>query len=1039
MKGSLLGLYPLTAWALHEFRHGYYAPSRKRFVTMPGAARQERLPHPIRAIVGRRGMAWIALLLVLLVSAPASHALDANTRFRDYVLNNWSSAHGLPQISVLSITQDRDGFLWLGTQNGVARFDGQRFQSYERGNTGVDLSMVDAAWADVAGAVWFGTGQNLVREYRGGFEHWPSAAIYAIRGDAQGQPLLATAAGVGIWRNGRLQPIAGLAGPFFALLRQGDVLWAGGLNRLCRNSAGHTRCFALPAGASRRVTSLAWDAGRLWVGTSAGLLQFDGQRFSAVPWPKLATIDVQSLLRDRAGNLWIGSIAVLYRRYPDGRLEQIAKSTFPPNPWIDAIFEDRDGNLWLGSHTQSLYRVADSWTARYGQDAGLDDPFVWTLATGADGSIDIGTNGGLSKLADGKVTTLVPAGALPNPGVYSLYRDAQGALWIGTRGGVALWRQGRLSLPPVLAPLRAWQINLIDEYPRGTYWFGTQGGLYRLQAGALTRYGASPGSAAARIRALLPLANGALLLGTEDGVRELRAGHISAPAWAMPLRGHFVTSLGWLDHDTLLLTTLDAGLGLLRNGHLRLLTQQDGLPTNNAWAFASHGSEVYFSSIKGVWRVPLRMLLQPPAAAAGIRAQRVLTGNNRIGSEERTRCCNGGGGGRMLRVGDTLWLPSINGALALDMAAVRAPPAPGAPRIERLHHVQAWYATGATTRIPLGARNVEIEYTAPYLNNAAALNFRYRLTGYDNAWIAAGARRVAWYTHLPPGRYRFAVQARVDHGAWSEPATLEITIPAYWYEWRWLQVLTGLLLVALLLLAARWRWQRQMRQQQQLEALVAQRTEELRRANQRLRQANDALTAESLSDPLTGLGNRRLLAQSWHELRRQPRLAVILIDLDHFKRINDRYGHAVGDVVLREVAMLIQRLKEPQDMALRWGGEEFLLLLPGFDAQRALMLGERIRLAVRAHRFSDPSLNDVQVTCSLGISHWPLLPTLRERDLGGSIELADFAMYRVKSHGRDATAALVPGAQATPILLTAPATDIERLVHAGVLHWLAPC
>ncbi|MHB1588536.1 MAG: GGDEF domain-containing protein, partial [Metallibacterium scheffleri] len=466
---------------------------------------------------------------------------------------------------------------------------------------------------------------------------------------------------------------------------------------------------------------------------------------------------------------------------------------------------------------------------------------------------------------------------------------------------------------------------------------------------------------------------------------------------------------------------------------------QDGLPTNNAWAFASHGSEVYFSSIKGVWRVPLRMLLQPPAAAPGIRAQRVLTGNNRIGSEERTRCCNGGGGGRMLRVGDTLWLPSINGALALDMAAVRAPPAPGAPRIERLHHVQAWYATGATTRLPLGARNVEIEYTAPYLNNAAALNFRYRLTGYDNAWIAAGARRVAWYTHLPPGRYRFAVQARVDHGAWSEPATLEIAIPAYWYEWRWLQVLAGLLLVALLLLAARWRWQRQMRQQQQLEALVAQRTEELRRANQRLRQANDALTAESLSDPLTGLGNRRLLAQSWHELRRQPRLAVILIDLDHFKRINDRYGHAVGDVVLREVAMLIQRLKEPQDMALRWGGEEFLLLLPGFDAQRALMLGERIRLAVRAHRFSDPSLNDVQVTCSLGISHWPLLPTLRERDLGGSIELADFAMYRVKSHGRDATAALVPGAQATPILLTAPATDIERLVHAGVLHWLAPC
>jgi diguanylate cyclase (GGDEF)-like protein len=506
----------------------------------------------------------------------------------------------------------------------------------------------------------------------------------------------------------------------------------------------------------------------------------------------------------------------------------------------------------------------------------------------------------------------------------------------------------------------------------------------------------------------------------------------------MPLRGHFVTALGWLDHDTLLLTTLDAGIGLLRNGHLHLLTQRDGLPTDNAWAFTSHGGAVYFSSIKGVWRVPLRVLLQPLAAAPHIPAQLVLTGNNRIGSEERTRCCNGGGIGRMLRVGDTLWLPSINGALALDMAAVRTPPTPGTPRIERLRDSRAWYAAHATTRLPLGVRNVEIGYTVPYLNGASAVNFRYRLGGYDHDWIAAGARRVAWYTHLPPGQYDFAVQARVDHGAWSAPATLEIAIPARWYEWRWLQVVAVLLLLALLLLALRWRWQRQRQQQQHLEALVTQRTLELHRANQRLRQANDALTAESLSDPLTGLGNRRLLAQRWHDLRHQPRLAVILIDLDHFKRVNDRYGHAVGDVVLREVATLIQRLKQPQDMALRWGGEEFLLLLPGFDAQRALALGERLRLAVRAHRFNDPSLHDVQLTCSLGISHWPLLPTLRERDLGGSIELADFAMYRVKSQGRDATAALVPGTQATPMLLTAPATDIDHLVKADVLRWLAP-
>lgn len=977
--------------------------------------------------------------IMLLVSPGHSHALDTHTRFRDYTLENWSTAQGLPQISVESISQDRDGFLWIGTQDGIARFDGVKFRVYDRGNTGIDASLVVSSWADAKGAVWFGTSAGLLREEGGRFQQWRIGRVNAIVGNLQDEPVLATASGIGLWHRGKLQLFPGLEGPFFALLRTGETLWAGGLDQLCRHgSNGATQCYRLPAGSERRVTALAWTDNAVWVGTTAGLLRFDGTHFDPVPpFAPLATSDIRSMLRDRSGNLWIGTINALYRRYPEGRLESVSAKELPPNPWIDSMYMDRDGNLWLGSRTQSLYRVSNSWTTRYGAASGFDDPFIWSIAANPDGGLDIGTNSGLSLLRDGHATTLVAGADLPNPAVYDLYRDSAGRLWIGTRGGVAVLNHGALEEPAVLAPLRPWQVSDIIEYPTGTVWLGTHGGLFRFQDGKLDRYGAPAGSAASRIRAILPIAGSALLIGTEDGVREWRSGKLEIPAWSKPLRGHFVTSLGWLDRHTLLLTTLDAGLALLHDGHLVRLTKANGLPTDNAWAFVLHRDAVYFSSIDGVWRIPRSQLMSPFSANGKVNAQAILGGNDIVGQEERTRCCNGGGGGRMLRVGDSLWLPSINGALALDLASVHADPSPGRPRIERLRHRQQWYPLDARTTLALGERSIDIAYTAPYLRHAARLEFRYRLLNYDPAWVLAGHRRTAYYTQLPPGHYHFEVQVSNGQHRWSESTILKINVPPYWYELRWLQFIAGLALVVAVAAAVRWRGHRLRSQQQRLEALVSLRTEELRRANDRLRQANDALTAESLSDPLTGLGNRRLLAQSWPEIRRQKALAVVLIDLDHFKRINDRYGHGVGDVVLRDVAQLILRLKEPQDIALRWGGEEFLLLLPGVDGMGALALGERIRLAVRAHDFNDPSLSGTRVTCSIGISHWPLLPALRDRDLGGTIELADFAMYRVKSQGRDATLALLPGPKAAPSLLTAPAVDIEQLVATGVLRWQA--
>ena len=997
------------------------------------------------------------LLLLTMLWSTGAFALDPAARFHDYVVDNWNIESGLPQISVLSITQDGTGYVWIGTQNGIARFDGVRFTVFDRQSSGIDTTMATVAYTDNKGEPWFGTPHGALHYTNGQFTLLragaDNAAVQGIAEDADGSLLFATSLGVMRHTGGTLEPAMLEGEPCYSLLRQNDALWVGAIGALIRIRPHDITRYPLPAPlANARIAHVVADADSLWLGTSAGLYSFhDGKIEHAGLDPELDRLGVESLYRDHDGNLWLGTAPTLFRIRPDRSIERIGADAFVRDSWVLAIYEDRERNLWLGSQTESLFRLWNGWARRISQRDGLADPFVWSIVRDPHDRIVLGTNSNVVVLGEHGAEELVSGKQLPNPSAYDMFYDHRGRLWIGTRSGVAIYTNGKVERPPALAVLDPYQINAIAQVD-DDYWIGSMGGLYRYRGDTLTRVGPAPGGTGARVRAIYARGVDDLLIGTEAGVREVRGGSMQTPAWAKPLDGLFVTYIAPIRPDLIGITTLDGGLGLLAGDRLLMLTSAQGLPSQNGWTFRIIDGHIYVAGIEGVWRLPIDALPDPAAAptpsatAPVVHPEMVLSASGREPGSQRVRCCNGGAQARSAVDGDSLWLPTISGALRLDTRAIVSSQQRPSVVVEGLRHNGHWYATGAIPTLSTGGRDVEIDFTGLSFRDPHSLHFGYRLEGYDENWVDAGSRRAAFYTNLPPGDYRFRVRASLPDGVTSNSdISLDFSLPPRWYERLLVRLtLAGAVIgltIALVMLRLRWYRARQHR----LEQIVAERTHALSRANERLREVNQTLAQESQTDPLTGLHNRRFLLDHIQQLLKDgigdgAALAFLLLDLDNFKRVNDDFGHAAGDSVLVQLSQLLRSVARVGDELLRWGGEEFLIVVKRVQPEQALEAAERIRSKLAAHTFHLGDGRELRVTGSIGFAiHPPGQELGAEFGWTMTLELADAALYRVKQWGRNGSAGLVAGpALASAHLSAQSLSQIDTLVDAGALRWLRP-
>lgn len=1003
----------------------------------------------------RRAATAAALLLACLLPA-AAPALDPDKRIHQYVSNTWSIEHGLPQITVNAITQDHDGYIWAGTQLGLARFDGNRFSTWStREADGLPGGHVQALATDASGAVWIGTYKGLAVWSEGRMRVVPASVGgdvdvlgIALSGD---RVMVATSAGPMAVVDGALQPRPWAHGPVFSVAADdGRVIW-GGLSGVTVETADGIREWPLPEShegvAARRL--LLDRAGGLWVGTGRGLFRPGQDRLLPhAPGDERLAGAIQALHQDRDGLLWVSTPDFLLRLH-DGEVTDLAGPGHPAVPSsVLAVHEDREGNLWLGTQSDGLTRLWNGWTRRFSQPEGLHEPMLWSVARREDGGILLGTSDGLAELRDGRIRLLVPGHQLPHPHAYTLLVDGE-AIWIGTRSGVARWVRGRVDTPAPLRALDSTQVNGLHRDADGRLWLVTNDGLHRFDGTSLSRFGSGEGIVDPRIRLMVPQAPGRFVLGTQSGPLVFQDGRARPLDFGHGLpTGLDVTAIQRLADGSLLLGTLSERLFHSRGERWVELTGPGGMQPNAAFHIAQDSQGwVWIGGIRGIQRFPAQALDDfVEGRIDQLPAHFLLNERGIYRGGQKGYCCNGAGHAKGFLHADRAWFPSRDGVVSIAAGDVHLNAVAPQVLVERVWHAGEWRLVHNGLdlgELPGGSRDLGFEFTATSLQQPESIEILYRLEGYDGDWQRLDdlSRRSVTYTNLPPGEYRFLVRASNNAGVWAgADAAVDFSIRPRFHETAWFYLSIALVGVFLGWLVGRWR-QRVLRQRQrELELLVDARTADLAEANARLEQA-------SLTDPLTRLHNRRYLQEqlprdlAFYARSLRPvagadeAMLLAMVDIDHFKALNDGHGHLAGDEVLRAFADRLAEQVRRGDYVTRWGGEEFLLVMRPMPRSQAPEIIERLRGSVAASPFTLESGTALRVTCSIGFVCFPPWPGADAPvDHEALVELADRALYAAKRAGRNRWAGWAPGP--LPTLLPGEriqACDVDRIVEGGHL------
>jgi signal transduction histidine kinase/ligand-binding sensor domain-containing protein/HPt (histidine-containing phosphotransfer) domain-containing protein/ActR/RegA family two-component response regulator len=827
---------------------------------------------------GRKGGRGL-LALALCLSPAAAFALDPGRALTQYGHDLWQVEQGLPNNTIQPIVQTRDGYLWAGSQDGLARFDGIRFTVFNPDNTPELASpIISALLEDRRGDLWIGTdGGGLTRLHEGRFTTWTTREglaadrIRALAEDGGGNLWIATyGGGVSRFADGRFTALTRREGlpsdnvRALAFDPAGD-LWIGTVESgLCRLHAGRLTTWTTKDGlSSDSIWSIrATRAGEVWIGTYRGLDRLaphDGGRFTPFAPADLAAGTVRAILEDRQGNLWIATDRGLHR-FRDGRATARSASGFLASDSVRSLYEDREGSLWIGSDG-GLDRLKDEKFLVIGTREGLSHDNVWALYEDHRGRVWIGTHRGLNVLDGGRITVYTTRDGLSDDHVRSIAEDHAGDLWVGTfGGGVNRWRDGKWSSFTTRDGLLDDSVFAIHEDRRGRLWVGTYQGLHLWTGDRFL-----PQGPRATVWSIDEDRAGNLWVATRDGLWQERDGRFTVPpglarTWIWATRE---------DKDGVLwIATNGRGLCRLQDGRLQCFTRRDGLYDDAPYQILEDGAgDLWLPAARGLSSVRKADL---DAFAAG--RQRTLPARV-FGTADgmRSAACNGGGSPAALKTRDgRLWFPTVRGVAGVDpehLPVNRVPPpvvleelwVDGQPR-----PLGAARTGGQGIELPSGSEQLEFRYAALSLTAPQTVRFSYKLDGFDHHWVDAGTRRSAYYTNLPPGAYTFRVIAYNNDLVWNRVgASLPLRIAPPFYRTLWF----GLLALALLALAGAGLYRLRRHRLRALLALVDERTKDLlaekERAELARRKAEDADRAKS-----------EFLANMSHEIR-TPMNAVL--------------------------------------------------------------------------------------------------------------------------------------------------------------------
>ena len=733
-------------------------------------------------------------------------AIQAQYRF-----DSWTADNGLPQNSVNSILQTADGYLWLTTLDGLARFDGVKFTVFNKSNSrNLPTNRLTDLIVDNENALWIcAEAGGLVRyNPNGEFQTFttadglPSVYVYEVLKETDGSILAFTREGIARFDGERFVAFTDEKNRDYRNFRlyfsPSGTRWELNGEALEAKEGEKKTVYNLPPNLKKsfsKISNFYYDVkmfedrkGTLWFWALKDKLfkLKNGIIEEVKPEGKLPPV-VQVITEDSQGDIWLGSTTEGACRLHQNRVTCFGSKNGLTSNYVKDIFTDRESNLWITTNDKGICRLTKQVVTPFSTNEGLGGKNVYSILEDHRGAMWTGSFGTLSKFQDGTVKTYGSADGLIYQFVQSLFEDRDGRLWIGGLDGVQYFENGKFYdfMNELGAKYGDFIVYDIHRDRRGVLWFATTAGLIGYDGGNVRKLTVTDGLPSDNVKAILETRDGGTLwIGTYEGLAEFKDDKLTALTEKDGLAGNHIRALYEDEDEMLWIGTYESGLSRLKDGKFTNYTKEKGLFSNGVFQILPDArGNFWMSSNQGIYRVSRAELNE---FADGKRQTVISTS---FGKSDGMLSTEANGGGQPAGTGrrdGTLWFPTQDGVAIFDPEAVAFNPLPPPVVIEKVRIDNENINNFQTSfEIQPGQENLEIDYTGLSFIKSEQVRFRYRLEGLDENWTEAGVRRTAFYPHLSPGEYVFRVTAANSDNVWNETgASIKINVkPPFYRTW----------------------------------------------------------------------------------------------------------------------------------------------------------------------------------------------------------------------------------------------------------------
>jgi signal transduction histidine kinase/ligand-binding sensor domain-containing protein len=742
--------------------------------------------------------------------ATQAFALDPRKGLTQYSRTVWTQEQGLPQDSVRAAVQTADGYLWLGTDEGLARFDGYEFTPFQKGTGALPSNSVTSLAAATDGTLWIGTSSGLTSYHDKKFHTYttkhglPDDAITALYTDHAGTLWIVAGEYLSRFQDGKFTNyapgtdlpvqsvrlicedrhhdlwVAGyggigklMGGKFEMVVKSSalpdtittgmafdtnDNLWIASTQGVWKRSPdGKLRRFSMADGLPAvLVRSILPDRdGGIWAGTEAGLARLEGSRFVSPPAEAGRSQEtVYCLFEDREGDLWEGTANGLLR-FRDDIFTVYGKSEGLPSDEPNVVFQDRTGRVWVGFRDGGLFLFSVEGGQQFSTQEGLAGNQVFSIRETQNGDLLIALRGGVVRMHGQKFSTFTPPDQFSRLNVYDAMEDTTGDVWMASPGGLIRMHNGKPRIEIPGGKVRVQYFSTLCLARDGTIWAGTMGrGLWRIRGDEHKLFTTTDGLSSDQIHTLYEATDGTLWIGTFDG-----------------------------------------GLDAMRDGKIYAFTERDGLLSDNIGRVMDDGEALWLSTTRGISRVSKKQLTE---MMAGSR-HTLDAVNYGIEAGLRSAECapaNPIGAGGVRTSDGRLWFTTSRGLAVFDPRTRQQPQ--NAPKLNLVEMTVNGEPVDPSqpVSLPPESQRVQFRYAALHLSAPEQVQYFYKLDGVDPNWMPAGNRRVINYNSLRHVRYKFLIRAKLPGGPASE-LSYDFAVQQYFYEKAWVRILAVALLAAI--------------------------------------------------------------------------------------------------------------------------------------------------------------------------------------------------------------------------------------------------